>query len=55
MIKDELEQHTLLALDIEDFDTEIALNYQAIKLKSRLLGPVAEKLWQNFKLVHLNE
>ncbi len=55
MIKDELEQHTLSALDIEDFDTKIALNYQAIKLKSRLLGPVAEKLWQNFKLVHLNE
>jgi len=55
MIKDELEQHTLSALTMDDFDTEIALNYQAIKLKSNLLGPVAEKLWQNLKLVHLSE
>jgi len=55
MIKDELEQHTLSALTMEDFSTEIALNYQAIKLKSNLLGPVAEKLWQNLKLVHLSE
>lgn len=55
MIKEELEQHTLAALTMDDFDTEIALNYQAIKLKSNLLGPVAEKLWQNLKLVHLSE
>lgn len=55
MIKDELEQHTLSELNMEDFDTKIALNYQAIKLKSRLLGPVAEKLWQNLTLVHLSE
>ncbi len=55
MIKDELEQRTLAALTMDDFDTEIALSYQAIKLKSNLLGPVAEKLWQNLKLVHLSE
>jgi len=55
MIKDELEQHTLSALKMKDFDTKIGLNYQAIKLKSNLLGPVAEKLWQNFKLVHLSD
>lgn len=55
MIEDALEQHTLSALDMEDFDTKIALDYQAIKLKSRLLGPVAEKLWQNLKLAHLHE
>ncbi|NQY89676.1 MAG: LysR family transcriptional regulator [Colwellia sp.] len=55
MIKDELEQQTLLALNMENFDTKIALNYQAIKLKSTLLGPVAATLWQNLKLVHLNE
>ncbi len=55
MIEDELAQHTLLALNMENFDTKIALNYQAIKLKSNLLGPVAEKLWQNLKLVHLSE
>jgi len=55
MIKNELEQNTLLALVIDDFDTEIALNYQAIKLKSRLLGPVATKLWQNLELMHVSE
>lgn len=55
MIKDELEQQTLLTLNMKDIDTKIPLNYQAIKLKSRLLGPVAEKLWQNLTLVHLSE
>jgi DNA-binding transcriptional LysR family regulator len=54
MINNELEQGTLSVLTMEDFDTKIALNYQAIKLKSRLLGPVAEKLWQNLALVHLS-
>lgn len=52
MIKDELEQGSLVALKVGDFSTKIALNYQAIKLKSRLLGPVAAKLWQNLELVH---
>jgi DNA-binding transcriptional LysR family regulator len=52
MIYNELKQGTLLELTMEDFDTKVALNYQAIKLKSRSLGPVAEKLWQNLTLVH---
>ncbi|MCW8866054.1 MAG: LysR family transcriptional regulator [Colwellia sp.] len=55
MIKDELAQNTLSALDIEDFNSRVALNYQAIKLQSRLLGPVATKLWQNLELVHVSE
>ena len=49
MIKDELAQKKLSALKMEDFDTKIPLNYQAIKLKSNVLGPVAQKLWQNLK------
>jgi len=53
MIKDELESKTLVAIKLEDFDTSIALSYQAIKLKSRLLGPVANKLWKNLETVHL--
>lgn len=53
MIKDELKSKTLIAVSLNDFDTFIALNYQAIKLKSRLLGPVATKLWQNLAAVHL--
>jgi len=55
MIKNELEQNILLALVMDDVDTEIALNYQAIKLKSRLLGPVATKLWQNLELMHVSD
>ncbi len=51
MIKDELKAKTLLTVQLNDFDTQIALNYQAIKLKSRLLGPVASKLWQNMRLI----
>ncbi|MBL4940423.1 MAG: LysR family transcriptional regulator [Colwellia sp.] len=47
MIKDELHTQSLVAVSLQDFDTLVALNYQAIKLKSRLLGPVASKLWQN--------
>ncbi len=53
MIKDELQSNTLVAINLDDFDTSITLKYQAIKLKSRLLGPVANKLWQNLETVHL--
>ena len=51
MIKDELNANTLVAVKLSDFDTEIALNYQATKLKSRMLGPVASKLWKNMGLL----
>lgn len=49
MIKDELQSKALVAVQLQDFDTHVALNYQAIKLKSKLLGPVATKLWQNLE------
>lgn len=52
MITSEIEQGKLSPLIMGDFDTKIALSYQVVKLKSRLLGPVAEKLWQNLQLVH---
>ena len=52
MIQDELHAKTLVAISLNDFDTYAALNYQAIKLKSRLLGPVATKLWQNLASLH---
>jgi DNA-binding transcriptional LysR family regulator len=55
MIKDELQRKTLLRLHMEDFDTEISLNYHAIKLKTNLLGPVAEWLWQKLRLVHITQ
>lgn len=47
MIKEELQSNLLVAVQLQDFDSNIALNYQAIKLKSKLLGPVATKLWNN--------
>ena len=53
MIKEELQSGGLIAVGLEDFDTYVALNYQAIKLKYKLLGPVASKLWQNLASVHL--
>jgi len=53
MIKKALKENTLTTLNMKDFDTNMALNYQAIKLKSYLLGPVAETLWKNLKLVHI--
>lgn len=51
MIEDELISKALVAINLNDFDTKIALNYQVIKLKSRLLGPVASKLWESMRLV----
>ena len=54
MIENELNSKALVAINLNDFDTHVALNYQVIKLKSRLLGPVASKLWQNMGLVENN-
>lgn len=51
MIQSELNEKSLVAVQLNDFDMQISLNYQAIKLKSRLLGPVASKLWQNMGLI----
>tara|TARA_R110001592_G_scaffold88240_5_gene259933 strand:+ start:4634 stop:5542 length:909 start_codon:yes stop_codon:yes gene_type:complete len=51
MIEKELDSKELVAINLTDFDTNIALNYQVIKLKSRLLGPVASRLWQSMRLV----
>jgi len=54
MIKDELESKALVAINLDDFDSFITLSYQAVKLKSRLLGPVASKLWKNMSLIESN-
>jgi DNA-binding transcriptional LysR family regulator len=54
MIENELNSKTLVGIHLNDFDTQVALNYQVIKLKSRLLGPVASKLWQNIGLAENN-
>ncbi len=51
MIENELDSKVLVAINLNDFDSYIALSYQVIKLKSRLLGPVASKLWQSIGLV----
>lgn len=51
MIENELDSKELVAVNLTDFDTHIVLNYQVIKLKSRLLGPVASRLWQRMGLV----
>lgn len=51
MIENELKSKELIALKLSDVETYLALNYQVIKLKSRLLGPVASRLWQNMSLI----
>jgi len=51
MIENELKSKELIALKLNDVETYLALNYQVIKLKSRLLGPVASRLWQNMSLI----
>jgi DNA-binding transcriptional LysR family regulator len=51
MIENELKSKELVALKLNDVETYLALNYQVIKLKSRLLGPVASRLWQNMSLI----
>jgi len=52
LIQDDLANNRLARISLDDFVTKTALNYHAIKLKSRLLGPVASKLWQDLELVH---
>jgi len=52
MVQEELLTNSLVAVQLKDFDTKITLNYQAVKLTSRLFGPVAAKLWQNLALIH---
>ncbi|MBU2926366.1 LysR family transcriptional regulator [Colwellia sp. 4_MG-2023] len=54
MIENELKSKELIALKLSDVETYLALNYQVIKLKSRLLGPVASRLWQNMSLIKNN-
>jgi DNA-binding transcriptional LysR family regulator len=51
MVEKELKSKELVSVSLNDFDTNITLDYQVIKLKSRILGPVASKLWQNMSLL----
>jgi len=47
LIEDELNNGSLIKLELDDVNTDLALNYHAIKLKSRVLGSVANKLWKS--------
>jgi len=48
MIVDELKKGSLVYLQLKDSKTELELNYQALKLRSRVLGPVASRFWESF-------
>jgi len=50
-IAEELNNGSLVKLALSDVNTELELNHHALKLKSRILGPVATKLWKEFELV----
>ncbi len=54
MVRDEIQAKSLVAVSLDDFDTRIALNYQAIKMKARMLGPVANKLWEKMSMLENN-
>lgn len=47
LITQELENGSLVKLRLKDIKTDLDLNYYAIKRKSRVLGPVASKLWKS--------
>lgn len=47
LITQELENGSLVKLQLKDIKTDLDLNYYAIKRKSRVLGPVASKLWKS--------
>jgi len=46
-IVNELAQGSLHAMTLTDFEQAAELNYHALKLKNKILGPVASSLWQN--------
>jgi len=48
-IVDELKNKSLVKLDLTDKKNAIELHYRAVKLKSKMLGPVASKLWKNLR------
>ena len=48
-IDNELDQGSLQAITLTDFEQAAELNYYALKLKSKLLGPVAQTLWDDLK------
>jgi len=50
-IVDEIKNGSLVKLILTDVKSELALNHHALKLKSRVLGPVAGKLWKNLLLL----
>ena len=51
IIEDELEDGSLVKLKLKDAQNIVAMSHYAMKLKSRLLGPVANKLWENLVLL----
>lgn len=48
MIDEELKNGSLVYLKLKDSKTELELNYQALKLRARVLGPVASRFWESF-------
>ena len=48
MIDDDLHNRSLVKLNLQDIKTELELNYHVLKLKTRVLGPVASRFWESF-------
>lgn len=48
MIDDELKNGSLVYLQLKGSKTKLELNYHALKLRARLLGPVASRFWGSF-------
>jgi len=53
-ITNELANGSLQTIKLDDFSQTAELNYHALKLKNKMLGPVAYALWNNLKASRQN-
>jgi len=51
LIADELANGSLCKLQLEGVINEVSVDYYAVKQESKILGPVASKLWENLSLL----
>jgi len=50
LIEEKLKNGSLCKLTLDDYQNEMPMNYYAMKLKNKVLGPVASSLWANLTL-----
>ena len=48
LVTEQLKQNQLVELQLDGFPMIYAINYQLVKKKHKILGPIAEKIWHMF-------